>query len=418
MDTCILVALDTPVYSSKWNVEDSLDELKQLAYTAGYMAQHVVTQKRQTPHPTYFIGEGKLGELKIVVQDTGIQLVIFDDDLSPAQSKHLEEALRVKVMDRTGLILDIFATHARTSEAKLQVEKAQLEYLLPRLTRLWTHLSRLGGGIGTRGPGEKQLESDKRQIKVRIETIKDKLQKITSHRSVMRHHRLEVPLLSGAIIGYTNAGKSSLLNAITAANVLAQDKLFATLDPTSKRLQLPNKDTVVLTDTVGFIQKLPHQLVSSFRSTLEEVKEADFLVHVVDISHPKYPVFIQTAHDILADLKADHLPQLYVFNKIDLLQDNSELERAKHLFYPNVFISATKGQHLDSLLEAFMQILPANRSRFEFKLTFQEMGWVSLLHDIADIHTQTYLEDGVMIEATLQTILGEKILNALCIKPK
>ena len=412
----LLVAVQLSRGKSVWTVEDSLTELAELARTGGYEAARHIIQVRESPHPTFYVGEGKMEEIKTFLKETDIKLVIIDDEISPAQSKHIEQYLQVKVIDRTGLILDIFAKNARTSEAKLQVEMAQLEYLYPRLTRLWTHLSRLGGGIGTRGPGEKQLEVDKRQIQTRIETIKEKLEKIKSHRIVVRHQRDNVPTLSAAIIGYTNAGKSTLINAITKADVLTENKLFATLDPTSKRLDLPNKDLLIVTDTVGFIQKLPHQLVSSFRATLEEVTHTDFLLHVVDISHPKHEVFIQTAHEILHSLGADDMPQLYIFNKADLIADPQQIATTLERYQPNVLISALSGDNLSGLLEAIMALLAPHRPKMTFTIPYSEMSWVPILHEMADVHTEHYTEDGVCIEATLQTILGDKILHALGIQ--
>lgn len=304
---------------------ESLDELARLSETAGLeVTGRVVQTLRAGIHPATFIGAGKVTEVKDLTVETHAGVVVFDDDLSPAQQRNLEQALSLKVIDRSQLILDIFAQHARSLAGKLQVELAQLEYLRPRLTRQWTHLSRLGGGVGTRGPGETQLEVDRRSIRERIATLRRRLQDVERTRSLQRHERARVPFPCVALVGYTNAGKSTLMNALTHAGVLVEDKLFATLDPTSRRLDLPAGQPVMLIDTVGFINKLPHQLVDAFKSTLEEVRTADLLVHVVDATHPRWAEQKAVVEQVLNEIGAGDKPGITVFNKLDQFTDAAE----------------------------------------------------------------------------------------------
>lgn len=298
--------------------EESLDELARLSDTAGLEVMGRVGQTlRDGVNPATFIGAGKVNEVKEIVVETGAQAAIFDDDLSPAQQRNLEKALGIKVVDRSQLILDIFAQHAKSLAGKLQVELAQLEYLRPRLTRQWTHLSRLGGGVGTRGPGETQLEVDRRRLRERIATLRRRLEDVERTRSLQRHERTRAPFPCVALVGYTNAGKSTLMNTLTHADVWVEDQLFATLDPTSRRLDLPGGQPVMLIDTVGFINKLPHQLVDAFKSTLEEVRSADLLVHVVDATHPRWEEQKAVVEKVLEEIDAGGKPMLTVFNKLD-----------------------------------------------------------------------------------------------------
>jgi len=300
--------------------DESLDELVRLSETAGLeVAGRIVQTLREGVHPATFIGTGKVTAVKALAEETSARTVIFDDDLSPAQQRNLEKALDLKIIDRSQLILDIFAQRARSLAGKLQVELAQLEYLRPRLTRQWTHLSRLGGGVGTRGPGETQLEVDRRRIRERIATLRRRLQDVERTRSLQRHERARTPFSCLALVGYTNAGKSTLMNTLTHAGVLVEDKLFATLDPTSRRLDLPGGESVMLIDTVGFINKLPHQVVDAFKSTLEEVRTADLLLHVVDATHPRWAEQQAVVERVLEELGAGGKPVITVFNKIDCL---------------------------------------------------------------------------------------------------
>ncbi|MBI4736876.1 MAG: GTPase HflX [candidate division NC10 bacterium] len=302
---------------ARWEAEDSLAGLEQLARSAGARVAATVLQERDRLDPRYLIGKGKA--LEIRDRSAGVDLVILDEELSGSQQRNLERLLGKRVVDRTGLILDIFAQRAQTREGKLQVELAQLDYLLPRLAGAWTHLERLGGGIGTRGPGETQLESDRRRIKTRMAKVRRDLEQVRRHRALLRRPRRKVPFPILALVGYTNAGKSSLLNVLTHANVTVQDQLFATLDPTLRRLTLPGDRVALLSDTVGFIRKIPHQLVAAFQATLEEIQEADVLLHVVDISHPHAEEQQAAVEAVLGELGLADRPTILVFNKVDRL---------------------------------------------------------------------------------------------------
>jgi GTP-binding protein HflX len=348
----------------RWQASDSLDELAELARSAGAVIVDRATQKLNEPTPAHFIGRGKAEELAAkyitgVAEPERVTSVIFDDDLSPAQAGNLQEIFGCKVLDRTELILDIFAQRARTREGKLQIELAQLQYLLPRLTRLWTHLSRQYGGIGTRGPGETQLEVDRRRIEERIRRLREQIAEVRKHRAVMRsgRRRHEWPIV--AIIGYTNAGKSTLLNALTDAHVTAENKLFATLDPTTRRLRLANNRNVLLTDTVGFLRRLPHHLVDSFYATLEEVVEADVLIHVVDASHPQVFDQIAAVNQVLHDLKAAEKSTVTALNKTDRVENETLLARLSRETSNAIAISALRKTGFDMLLaELSVQLTP------------------------------------------------------------
>lgn len=316
-EVALLVGLKRP-QQSRWEVEDSLEELAQLAVSAGAEATFRVLQERFVPDPRTLIGRGKAEELRDMCE-TGIDVVIFDDDLTGSQQRNLEATLKRKVIDRTGLILDIFAQRARSREGKLQVELAQLKYLLPRLTGHGVDLSRLGGGIGTRGPGETQLEVDRRRIRRRIMKIEEDLERVRSHRALLRRRRQKQALPTAAVVGYTNAGKSSLLNALTHAELPVADKFFATLDPTLRKVILPRGRAVLLSDTVGFIKKLPHQLVAAFKATLEEVRASDLLLHVIDIAHPHWQAQEQAVIAVLEELGVAAKPLINIYNKVDKL---------------------------------------------------------------------------------------------------
>jgi len=306
--------------TTKWDLRDSMDELRELASSAGAQVVDTVTQKLQKPTAPYYIGRGKAESIKASFKDQLVTSVIFDDELSPAQGRNLENLLARKVLDRTQLILDIFAQRARSREGRLQIELAQLQYLLPRLTRMWNHLSRQTGGIGTRGPGETQLEVDRRRVQDRIARLERDLEAVRKQRAVQRHGRKRHHWPVAAVVGYTNAGKSTLLNLLTGAGVLTEDKLFATLDPTTRSFMLPNKQRLLLTDTVGFLRKLPHTLIESFKATLEEVNEADLLIHVVDLSHSRLDENIEAVDTVIKELGAYGKQTLVVLNKIDALK--------------------------------------------------------------------------------------------------
>jgi len=324
-----------------------LDELAQLALTAGAEVLDRIVQNRRTPDPGTFIGKGKVEELKRAVRHHGANLVIFDDDLTAAQVRTIEREVDVKIIDRSALILDIFARHARTREAKLQVELAQLQYLLPRLTRLWTHLSRTGGGIGTRGPGETQLEVDRRRIGTRISRLKKKLEGVRVERETQRKQRGASFRVS--LVGYTNAGKSTLFNALTRAEVPVAPMLFATLDTTTRKLYLRDGVSLLLSDTVGFIRKLPHHLVASFRSTLEDVTEADLLLHVADASSPQLGDQIEAVDTVLKEIVANSVPQRIVLNKTDMIEDNDQIYALRARFPDATFLSALDRSHVEVL---------------------------------------------------------------------
>ena len=352
-----MVGLDTRKAPNLWTIEDSLEELGQLALTAGAEVVGAISQRLEKATHSY-VGKGKLVEVQALREDLDADVVIFDDELTPSQQRNLEDALKVKVIDRTALILDVFARRARTREGRLQVELAQHEYLLPRLAGQWTHLERLGGGIGTRGPGETQLETDRRLVRNKIQRLKRELDDVRQQRDLYRNRRKRegIPIIS--LVGYTNAGKSTLLNALSDAGVVAEDKLFSTLDPVTRRIRLPGEGFFLLTDTVGFIQKLPPSLLAAFRATLEELGEADGILHVVDITHPNAAEQVQVVDDLLSELKLQGKPRIWAMNKMDLLLDEDQIREQIDLLKversddPIVAVSAAKGWGLDSLLEA------------------------------------------------------------------
>ncbi len=353
-EVAVLVGLKRP-QQSRWDAEDSLEELAQLAISAGATPAFRVLQERFLPNPRTLIGPGKAEEVRAICEE-GVDLVIFDDDLTGSQQRNLEATLGRKVVDRTGLILDIFAQRARSREGKLQVELAQLKYLLPRLTGHGGELSRLGGGIGTRGPGETKLEVDRRRIRRRIVKIEEELEKVRRHRALLRRHRQKRALPTAAVVGYTNAGKSSLLNALTDAALPVADKFFATLDPTLRKVSVPGGRDILLSDTVGFIRKLPHQLVEAFTATLEEVRASDFLLHVIDISHPDWQNQSQAVMAVLGELGAAAKPLINVYNKVDKLPHPEAvafLARRPR----SVVVSARTGAGLDDLKHAMAETL-------------------------------------------------------------
>ncbi len=381
-------------------LEKSLDELGRLLDTAGGEEFARVVQVKESFDVRTCIGAGKVRELAELAENNDIHLVIFDFDLSPSQIRNLEEELNdVDVIDRSMLILDIFALHAVTGEGKIQVELAQLKYTAPRLIGRGRSMSRLGGGIGTRGPGESKLEQDKRHLRERISTLERQLAEMEHNRSVMRASRDRSGLPKVAIVGYTNAGKSTLLNALTDAGVLCQDMLFATLDPTTRRLELPNGTNVLLTDTVGFIRKLPHHLVHAFRSTLEEVTFADVIVLVSDACDPEMEQQIEVTHALLEELHAADKPLLYVYNKCDKMPDfpTEGICRGEN----KVYISAAKKLGLDLFLEVLTEIVSKGKTRHLLRFTYTEQGKLNTLHDDANIENIEYRDDGVYVTAVL-----------------
>src|SRR3989339_586958 len=356
IERAILVALNTKEIKREM-VEEHLEELEELAITAGAETVIKIIQDKYSFDPAYYIGKGKAEELASLVEINNIDLVIFDDDLSPVQVRNLEKSLECKILDRSPLILDIFAPRAKTNEAKTQVELAQLQYLLPRLTRQWTHLSKQYGGIGPKGPGETQIETDRRMIRTRISHLKEKLERISQQRFTQRKGRSRHT--RGALVGYTNAGKSTLLNLLSGSEVFVEDRLFATLDPTTRIVPLGPSTQILMTDTVGFIRKLPHHLVASFKSTLEEVTEADFLLHVVDVSSKTFVEQISVVRETLEDIGAAEKPTLMVFNKIDVLADRTVLQAVAEGYPNRVFISATRGINILGLKDEVLRVLEA-----------------------------------------------------------
>lgn len=406
MERSILVGME----SSEEHAEDMLEELQGLAETAGALILDTIIQKRSKPHPATFFGRGKVEEIGQRCKELDATLLICDQELTPAQLRNLEELLEMRVVDRSQLILDIFAQRAQTKEGKLQVELAQLNYLLPRLTGRGTEMSRLGGGIGTRGPGETKLEVDRRRIRQRIADLRKDLNEVMKHRQLHRKKRRAVPLPLVSIVGYTNAGKSTLLNVLAGADVLAEDKLFATLDPTTRRVVLPTNEAILLTDTVGFIQKLPHHLVAAFSATLEEVIEADLLLHVVDTSHPRFEQQINTVEKVLKSLGAGDKQAILVLNKIDKAEESIISRDIKDNYYGEpVRISAKNHLGLDGLLDAISKALASRRLVANFFIPFERSDLTSILHQKGRVLSQEYMEQGVEIHVEIEEIWARRV---------
>ncbi len=400
-ERAILIGMEWGRNDSLWTVDDSLEELKQLADTAGATVIKKFIQKRPKPDPAFFIGRGKVQELALYAQQENIDLCIFDDELSPAQQRNIESVMGIRILDRTALILDIFAQRARTNEGKLQVELAQLQYTLPRIMGKGLMLSRLGGGIGTRGPGETKLEVDRRRIRDRIAFIKDQIEKVKAVRSLHRSKRKKNNVFEVSLVGYTNAGKSTLLNTLTNSDIYAKDQLFATLDPTTRQLTLPNKQEIIITDTVGFIQRLPHQLIAAFRSTLEVVTEADLLVHVIDVSHELYKEQAAAVHEVLKEIGAESKPVITVYNKIDKLPPDSKLADRLALEEDTVCISAAKKLNLESLQQMIESHLKSKAVEVTLCIPYAETAKAAQLHETANVLEQEYTENGAVMKVIL-----------------
>lgn len=400
-ERAILIGMEWGRNDSLWTVDDSLEELKQLADTAGATVIKKFIQKRPKPDPAFFIGRGKVQELALYAQQENIDLCIFDDELSPAQQRNIESVMGIRILDRTALILDIFAQRARTNEGKLQVELAQLQYTLPRIMGKGLMLSRLGGGIGTRGPGETKLEVDRRRIRDRIAFIKDQIEKVKAVRSLHRSKRKKNNVFEVSLVGYTNAGKSTLLNTLTNSDIYAKDQLFATLDPTTRQLTLPNKQEIIITDTVGFIQRLPHQLIAAFRSTLEVVTEADLLVHVIDVSHELYKEQAAAVHEVLKEIGAESKPVITVYNKIDKLPPDSKLADRLALEEDTVCISAAKKLNLESLQQMIESHLKSKAVEVTLCIPYAETAKAAQLHETANVLEQEYTENGTVMKVIL-----------------
>ena len=379
--------------------ESLVDELEELVKTAGGVVVGRIIQSRDQFHPATYIGKGKLDEIRILINELDATGIVCDDELSPAQLKNLEDELNTKVMDRTMVILDIFAARANTSEGKIQVEMAQLKYRMTRLSGFGKALSRLGGGIGTRGPGEKKIETDRRIIRERISRLSVQLKEIEQHRQTIRKKRKNISTPIAAIVGYTNAGKSTLLNKLTDAGVLSEDKLFATLDPTTRALIIPDGEKVLLTDTVGFIRKLPHHLIEAFKSTLQEAKFADIIIHVVDSSNPDMDKHIKTVYEILESLEVGDKPIITLYNKSDLVQSSicGVDPKAKQ----TIKISAKTGEGLDIFLKELQNIIREGCQKIEQLFAYSDAGKIQTIREYGKILKEEYREDGIYVEALM-----------------
>ena len=404
IERVILVGVQT---SESDGMVQSLLELRELVETAGAVAVGTVMQSRETVHPGTYLGKGKLEELKELVYDLDATGIVCDDELSPAQMNNLEQELECKVMDRTMVILDIFAGRARTSEGKIQVELAQLKYRAARLVGMRASLSRLGGGIGTRGPGEKKLEMDRRLIHMRIGQLKSQLEEVQRHRDLIRTQREKNRTRVAAIVGYTNAGKSTLLNQLTGADVLEEDQLFATLDPTTRVLDLPGRQQILLTDTVGFIRKLPHHLIEAFKSTLEEAKYADLILHVVDASNSQKEEHMQVVYDTLRQLGVADKKVITLFNKQDLCEEKEQLRdfQADHVLH----ISAKKKQGLEELKKLLEEVLLEDQIYVERLYPYEKAGMIAMIRQHGQVVEEEYLSEGIAVKAYVPMEVYPKI---------
>lgn len=400
-ERAFLVSVDT----GEFDAEASMNELYELTESAGAQPAGAMIQKRERPDGATCIGSGRLEELKEFCQSQEIDLIIFDCELTPTQIRNLEFETDVRVIDRTMLILDIFASRARSREGKLQVELAQLKYLLPRLTGKGTALSRLGGGIGTRGPGESKLETDRRHIRRRIENLKEQLAQVEQHRDQLRRRREKDGIITAAIVGYTNAGKSTLMNTLTDAGVLAEDKLFATLDPTSRALKLPNGVSVMLIDTVGLVRRLPHHLVEAFKSTLEEASLADLILNVCDASNPEAQIHLEVTRKLLADLGCSDQPVIPVMNKCDLVPSLLEIP----MIGGAVRISAKTGEGIEDLLSAVEENLPVSLRKVALLLPFDQAGIVAQIRKDQVLYQEEYRPNGIFVSALLDPVLYGRV---------
>ncbi len=406
MERALLVTVDL-MHEEHLNLEMIREELSRLATTAGVEVSSEIVCHRDKPDPKYFIGSGKVEELTQLVKDERIDAIIFNNDFSGSQQRNLEEALGVKTIDRTQLILDIFAQHAHSQEGKLQIELAQLEYLLPRLSGKGILLSRLGGGVGTRGPGEQKLEVDRRRIRERIAKLKEDLKSVRTHRQNLKKKRILEAIPMIAIVGYTNAGKSTLLNAFTSAAQPVKDSLFTTLDPLSRMYKLKNHQKIIFSDTVGFLERLPHGLIEAFKATLEEVKDAHLLIHVLDVSHPQYPERAKAVVSVLKELKVEDKPLITALNKMDKLQDATWLGSLKRSFANPVAISAKTGQGLEELEALIIRELKGELKNLKLDLPLDKMQLLDMIYQQGNVRSVNYTQKKIEIDADLPLNLAE-----------
>ncbi|MDP3731566.1 MAG: GTPase HflX [Candidatus Omnitrophota bacterium] len=411
MEKALLVTIKLRSEKDSWGIEDTAEELEELTHTSGAEVVDNITCICDKPTPNFFIGRGKTEEIALLSQEQGADTVIFSHDLSGTQQRNLEEVIGKKTIDRTQLILDIFARHARSPEGKTQVELAQLQYLTPRLVGKGVMLSRLGGGIGTRGPGEQKLEIDRRRISKRIDKLKDDLKRLKAHRLTMRKKRKKNAIPVVALIGYTNAGKSTLLNTLTCAGQAVSDGLFTTLDPLHKSFVLPNGEHILISDTVGFLHNLPHHLIEAFKATLEEVVEADLLIHVLDISHQRVHEHNQAVFSVLTELQADKKPIITALNKIDLLDDKIWLEKLRADFHNSIIISAKLGEGLDSLVPKIQDNFVSRMAHLELLIPHSRMDLVDLCYREGKVEEIKYLQKGIKVRLSLPRVLYHKLLN-------
>jgi len=416
MEKAILVSVQLRNEEGRWRIEDTASELEELAVSAGFEVIDNVIAVCDKPTPNYLAGRGKIEEINLLAQDQGAEVIIFSHDLSGTQQRNIENLLNRKTIDRTQLILDIFSRRARSPEGKMQVELAQLQYLLPRLAGKGVMLSRLGGGIGTRGPGEQKLEIDRRQIRRKIDKLKRDLKQFRLHRQNTKKRRHDNNLPCVVLVGYTSAGKSTLINRLTQSEQPVSDKLFTTLDPLSRALKLANGQKIILFDTVGFLHRLPHHLIEAFKATLEEAQNADLLIHVLDAKDPRVQEHNQAVLDVLEDLEIKNKKMLTAFNKIDLIEDRAWLKGLKRDFPESVLISAKSAENLSELIAYIEKVFSGRMLNIKVLLSHSRMDLVDLFYRQAKVNSIEYLQKGIEIDLTLPAALYEKIVNEREIK--